>query len=170
MLDKIILRYGDIHSSAVKIIDQLKGINLHENVEETAIIAIARGGLIPSQLISYGLGIKNVYTIRAGSYSGDNTPSESGFLDINGLYTIPYEKYKNIIVVDDIYDTGKTMQYIINKISALNVTRNTDIIPCVLNFRKNLHPKNIYSIIYGSEIMDSSWLVYPWDNISEEGI
>ncbi|RLA69533.1 MAG: phosphoribosyltransferase [Epsilonproteobacteria bacterium] len=82
--------------------------------EPEAIVAIARGGLMLGELIGYGLNIRNVQSIHVESYDDDVQRERVkifGSCDLNGL--------KQVLIVDDIVDSGKTMQAVIQHFKAL---------------------------------------------------
>jgi len=67
-----------------------------------AIVAIARGGLTPAHFIATKLDIREVYTINALSYDGQN----QGALTISNIPNTLHAK--KILLVDDISDSGNT--------------------------------------------------------------
>jgi xanthine phosphoribosyltransferase len=79
------------------------------------IIALARGGMIGAQLLAYGLDVRDVQLLRVASYDDDcqrEKVSISGACDI--------EKSARILIVDDIVDSGKTLQAVKAYLSSLN--------------------------------------------------
>jgi len=68
-----------------------------------AIVAIARGGLTFAHHLAEKLNMREVFTVNAVSYDKDKK------LDTINIFNIPdLEKYNNILVVDDISDSGDT--------------------------------------------------------------
>jgi len=68
-----------------------------------AIVAIIRGGMTLAHHLAEIFNLKDVYTINASSY--DKTKK----LSTPKVWNIPnLENYKNILVVDDISDSGDT--------------------------------------------------------------
>lgn len=67
-----------------------------------AIAAIARGGLTPAHFIAMKLDIREIYTINAHSYDGQNR----GVLTLSN--TPDSLQAKKILLVDDISDSGNT--------------------------------------------------------------
>ena len=82
-----------IKNICIKIKCKLK--NYLENYE---IIAITNGGIIPATIISYNLGIKNIhlFPIRNKKVIYKKIPF--------------FETTKKYLLIDEIYDTGKTFQ------------------------------------------------------------
>lgn len=73
------------------------------------IIAIARGGLMLGQLMGYGLGVRNIQSIRVESYDGD---VQRECVTILGHCEL--DKAKRILIVDDIVDSGNTLRAILD--------------------------------------------------------
>jgi len=71
-----------------------------ENFE--AILAISRGGLTFAHFLAERLNIRKVYSIGIISYDKDKK------LDTLKIYSMPEIKEKNILIVDDISDSGDT--------------------------------------------------------------
>jgi xanthine phosphoribosyltransferase len=74
-----------------------------------AIVAIARGGLMLGQLMGYGLGVRNVQSIRVESYDGQVQRKEVAILGHCDL-----ENAERILIVDDIVDSGHTLRAILD--------------------------------------------------------
>jgi hypoxanthine phosphoribosyltransferase len=90
------------------------------------------------------------------------------------------KKRKNILIVDDINDTGATFNWIKedwqascfpNEVDAWNTVWNTDL----ANVRFAVITENLSSTFGGvhyyahevNKAEDPAWLVYPWENVSE---
>lgn len=73
------------------------------------IVAIARGGLMLGQLMGYGLGIRNIQSIRVESYDGD---VQRECVTITGHCEL--DKAERILIVDDIVDSGNTLRAILD--------------------------------------------------------
>ena len=91
----------------------------------TSVTGLERGGLIPAVMISHRLNIPYVYSI-------DSTT----------------------LVVDDICDTGETLNRIITPLTA------------VLHYKKAAKHKPTF---YALEVGDD-WIVYPWERRDSESI
>lgn len=84
-----------------------------------AIIAIARGGLTIAHMLSLRWDLREVYTLNAISYHD----AEQGELIIKNIPSIPAE-FKNILIVDEIVDSGKSLKEIIHTLTQLNPNHN----------------------------------------------
>ena len=74
-----------------------------------AILAIARGGLTIAHHLAEKLNIRDIFTINAISYDKTQKQKEIKIFNIPEL-----KNYKNILIVDDISDSGETFIKILN--------------------------------------------------------
>lgn len=75
------------------------------------VLGIARGGLIPAGCIAYALDCKNLFTLSVEFYTGVDERLAvpvmlPPFLDAADLTD------KNVLIVDDVADTGKTLELV----------------------------------------------------------
>ncbi len=73
-----------------------------------AIVAIARGGLMPAALLSYTLKVRRIETVSIESYDGPSRRNTLTLTDHTAL-----EAFERILIVDDIVDSGRTMQQLL---------------------------------------------------------
>lgn len=97
---------------------------LYQKIDEKigkpdAIIAIARGGLTIAHMLSLRWDLREVYTLNAISYHNGT----QGELIIKNIPQIP-SNFKNILIVDEIVDSGKSLKEIVQTLSNLNPNHN----------------------------------------------
>jgi len=120
------------------------------------LLVITRGGMVPACLISEQTDIRNIVAAAVMFYStnvGDPLP-EPLFLQFPAD---PLLYGKRILIVDDVWDTGKTIIAVKQRIEAAG--GNADL--AVLHYK----PKNSNfddRPEYYAEVTDE-WIVYPWD-------
>jgi uncharacterized protein len=125
-----------------------------------ALLAVTRGGLVPAGMIAYHLGLRNILVAAVQFYSGvgqrGDTPS---FLQFPAD---PFVNGKTVLIVDDIWDSGKTIAAVKNRVLAAGGTPVTAV----------LHYKPTASLFpdqrpeyYAEET--AAWIVYPWEPESE---
>ncbi|UFS62104.1 phosphoribosyltransferase [Sulfurimonas sp. HSL-3221] len=71
------------------------------------IVALARGGMMGAQLLGYGLDVRNIGLLRVASY---DDASQRETVTIDG--DCPGGTFRRILIVDDIVDSGKTLQQV----------------------------------------------------------
>ena len=77
-----------------------------------AIVAIARGGLTMGHFLGIALDIRNVFTINATLYFN----KQKELLQISNIPSL--EGHENVLVVDDIVDSGESMSKVCQILSA----------------------------------------------------
>lgn len=97
----------------------------HDNWRPDYIVGVTRGGLIPAVLMSHYTGIK-MHTLDVRLRDADHGPETNGWMaeDAFGYEANDYydpamghnktsaDKRKNILILDDINDTGETFSWI----------------------------------------------------------
>ena len=79
------------------------------------IVALARGGMMGAQLLGYGLDVRNIQLLRVTSYDDDQ---RRGSVEIFGSCDVAASQ--RILIVDDIVDSGETLQAVTAYLRALN--------------------------------------------------
>jgi len=160
MNDKIFISWENIHNIIDDFVEKYKHIHIDEIIRNTEIIAIARGGLIPAQLIAYKLGIQKIRTVGMKVFNAD---------EVEERYEVPifYQDItsnlnSNILIIDDICDTGTTLIHISNRLKELGfINEAENHIECFTLFAKYYSKYGVS--YYGTMVPDSSWVVFPWD-------
>lgn len=124
-----------------------------KNIKFDTIVALGRGGLIPGAILSYKLDIKNLQNL------GINTRQDDG----QYVETLVYQRPTitgNVLVVDDINDSGKTFEAV-NSLIKSEYPDIGELLYCSLTTRYNTNFNE--NTISGKIINTSDWLVFPWD-------
>jgi len=124
-----------------------------------AIVGIGRGGLIPATILSYLLEVKVVQNFQIESYDGERNTG------VHKLWQNPEERFiekfnrKNILVVDDLADSGNTL----NLVKRFFEHKDVNLYYATLYFKKGTSfMPNAYVREYSTE----EWLVFPWEEIN----
>lgn len=150
MVNLVVLSYNDLKKYTKNIFDQM----LNDNFYPDAIIIPLRGGLFLSQEILYfdetdGKNV-DVFTINLKTYKGFDRLDEPILkqdFDFEKL-----SKYNSILIVDDICDSGVTLQFIKDKL-------NNSIVKTAV-----LIDKTKTCDYYGKIFPYDDWVKFPWDN------
>lgn len=149
MEDKIKLTWDDVDFLTNMVSESIS----NKNIKFDTIVALGRGGLIPGAILSYKLDIKNLQNL------GINTRQEDG----QYVETLVYQRPTitgNVLVVDDINDSGKTFEAV-NSLIKSEYPDIGELLYCSLTTRYNTNFNE--NIISGKIINTSDWLVFPWD-------
>jgi hypoxanthine phosphoribosyltransferase len=121
--------------------------------DTTIIFVVLNGGLYLSNRIFHSSDY-DVRYIQAKSYI-DNKRTDTVDLDIM-LKDMPDIKDKEVLIIDDIYDSGSTLSYINEKIIKLGANNVSNI---VLVKRTGYHKYDIPISLFGLEVTTDDFLV-----------
>lgn len=139
------LDFEDIYKICLKLSDEIKKNN--ENFD--VIIGISRGGIIPARILADMLGVKEIYIISSKYYKGIEKRIRKPLVEVN--FNLKKLKNKNILIVDDVADTGITLSTIIKETNLKAKTLTLYKKP-----RSKFEPDYYYDIT-------TEWIVFPWE-------
>tara|TARA_A100001011_G_C14124569_1_gene762731 strand:+ start:397 stop:957 length:561 start_codon:yes stop_codon:yes gene_type:complete len=151
------------------------------------IVGITRGGNIPATIISNMTGIP-CETIKV-SLRDDSKLESNSWMAEDAFGVVPLDelevyksrfdphKRKNILIVDDINDTGTTFNWIKEDWQAGCFSNEKDVWDVVWgntvkfavlteNLASNFHHTNFYAHEI-NKAEEDVWLVYPWENVGK---
>jgi hypoxanthine phosphoribosyltransferase len=161
-IEKKYYEYLHIHDMVANIVSQM----YKDNWRPDYVVGLTRGGLIPAVVMS------NVYHIPMEtlkvSLRDSDTESESNLWMSEDAYN-----GKNILIVDDINDTGATLDWIINDWQSTchpsdehwsNVWGNNVRFAVLIdNLSSNFSRTVDYSAKEINKAEKDVWIVYPWE-------
>lgn len=101
-MEKLYYGYDLFVNDTQKLVDKCK------NFKPEILLAVARGGVTLSHLISQALNIRDLYTLNSIHYEGEKK------LDTFNIFNIPDLSWANrVLIIDDIIDSGETMKEIL---------------------------------------------------------
>ncbi len=121
------------------------------------IVGLARGGWVLARVLCDLIGVKDLVSLKVEHWGVTATPDGKAKLryplkaDLNG---------KNVLVVDDITDTGESMQVAVEYIKSLN--------PSEIRTAALRHiTTSKFTPDYFGEEMNWRWVIFPW-NFTED--
>ena len=139
-------RKEDFIDSLNKIIEQIKNSNWSPNV----IFSINRGGCIPGIYLSHHLNLKHkVIDIQLRD---SNKPPDLKIIKEK------IKEFDNVLLVDDINDSGKTLKIIYDLNNSSKIIYNATLI---YNQQSKVKTHFYGKMIKRSE--DKNWYVFPWE-------
>ena len=119
-----------------------------------AIVCITRGGLVPAAIVSRELEVRLIDTVCIASYHDYKSQGDTDVIkEISpDVLAIGGEGGKDILIVDDLVDTGKTAQIV-----------------------REMLPKAHFATVYAkpkgrplvdtfvTEVSQDTWIYFPWD-------
>jgi len=160
----------DIEKASKSVVKKLHKFKLKK--EKTLVVGIGRGGLIPAQYVAYGLGIRDIAIIQSKLYNGTEKGSEAT-MEVSGTLMLDYESYDNILLVDDLVDTGTTIDVLLDLMEEMAKEMNKDskkypiIIPVVLYSQLNKKESKDKGLVVGEFLKRKNnkklWVNFPWN-------
>ena len=119
----------------------------------THVIGIARGGMVPATIMSYLFDAK-LHSYGVSSYDGKkrNAIKVDQDIDLDSI-----GKDGRVLVIDDICDSGKTMEHLKEKIG----NDRFELVRYASLFAKKDSQKKVDH--FGVIVNNDTWLVFPWE-------
>ena len=145
---EIILSWSDVGEYITKISIEVQAKIISNSLKDYEVIAIGNGGIIPATMLSYKLNIKpiNIFPLIDKQIISHKVPT----LD-------PKKKY---LLIDEIYDTGKTIDLVERSLMEMNYLK----IFLLKRYKTDsIRDKDVC----GKILNDSRWVVFPWEDQSD---
>jgi len=140
-------------SKAIELCYKLAFMILDNGVEYDSIIAVSRGGIIPARIVSDILGIDDFIVIRSKFWGIGGVIHSEPVVSIHEKIDV---KGKNVLVVDEVVDTGATLSKITRILRDLGVR---DLKTAVLHYKSS---SSFIPDYYVEKIEEWAWIFYPW--------
>ena len=136
------------------------------------VVGLTRGGLVPANLISQYLGCK-METLKVSLRDSDSE-SESNLWMAEDAFGHNMEQSKNILIVDDINDTGATLNYIHEDWPSgcfpdnprwSEVWGSNVRVACLYDNESSKSKLDVaYSAVTINKADKDVWIVFPWED------
>lgn len=144
------LCYDNIDQNCQLIAEQIHD----QQIPIDCILGVMRGGMVPAVILSHKLNVSEVHPVVYSSKRGRGD-------DKFEMKYVPHINHENILIVDDITDSGYTL---------------LDVVGFYLPFQRVYTAAVVYkqsSIIipdfFGTKISsDADWVVFPWESNSRQ--
>lgn len=136
-------------------------LEISKKYRPDVIIAIAKGGLIPARIMLDFLNVDEIGIVEVKFYKSIGTTAEKPFIKIMAA---PPLVDKNILIIDDVVDSGRTMQLVVNTISSYRV-KNIKTAALFLKPWSTFMPDYYHGVL-------EEWIVFPWEicEVSRENV
>jgi len=127
------------------------GKMLADDYAPEAIISLLRGGVVPARIFSdYFNILLDFFALDVKLYDGVNKRREQPDIkSFNGDV-----KGKETLIIDDIWDSGKTMNAVLDYLNEEKIKTAT------LCWKKTAKVKPDY---YAIDVEDDEWIIFPWE-------
>ena len=116
-------------------------------------VAVARGGYVPARILCDFLKITNLTDMRVEHYGAGAQRKKYATLTVP--VTIDMQG-KKVLLVDDITDTGDTLEIAENHIKGLGA----EMVRTAILIHKKQSP--VVPDFYAKKIIKNRWIIYPW--------
>ena len=148
------LTYKHIHTVNLEMVEMLKKADYTPEI----IMPVAKGGIVPAGLLGQYYPDALFYMIQTKSYLGVDKTAESVKVYVPKSIKKDIDKNAKILIVDDIYDTGRTIKEII-KVLKENGVKN------------NIATANLYHKeeadgtpdFFSRTVKKNTWIHFPWE-------
>lgn len=150
-MHKTVLDWHDIEAMVHRLIDRIGDTERYD-----LMLVITRGGMVPACLVSEWTGLRNILVAAVMFYAGvGETMDKPIFLQFP---PDPLLKDQRILIVDDIWDSGRTIMAVKARVEAAGGRPDT----AVLHYKpaRSLFPDQRPDF-YVEET--DAWIVYPWE-------
>lgn len=144
-----IVGLSEVYEMAYTVSKKITDFPLHFD----AVVGISRGGFPPARLVCDFLNIKTLTAIQIRHYTAGAEVKEE--VEITDPIDIDLEG-KNVLVVDDVNDSGKTLKAAVEHIQTKEVV---SVKTAVLHEKENT---SLNADFVGSYLTEWKWLIYQW--------
>jgi hypoxanthine phosphoribosyltransferase len=165
-MKKVYVSWSDVHRQVQELVRQM----WLDQWRPDYVVGITRGGLVPANLISQYLGCR-METLKVSLR--DDSQGESNLWMAEDAFGHNMEHPKNILIVDDINDTGATLNYIRedwpsgcfpdNPRWTEVWGSNVRVAVLVDNESSKSEIPVSYSAVDINKAEQDSWIVFPWE-------
>jgi len=153
--EKVFVSWEEIHKVTFTLTEKLKESS--KEVPWKGIVAITRGGLVPAGIIANLLNLRHIKVVCLSSYASAQQATQTKHEVLEAI-PILEDGGRGWIVVDDIVDTGKTIDFVRKRLPNAHYA--------VIYVRKNFLSK---VETYGSVVPEKwSWIVFPWEKLPSQ--
>lgn len=141
------------------LVDDL-AIGLSRVIKPRTILAIAKGGLCPATMLAHRWGVRHVATVSIQTYAGTVAAKSPSLSPVDQHTLAELRKAQEvahypILIIDDICDTGRTMQLVHSHL------------PRAMTAVLVVKPAGRTSVGYSADSVDqNTWVVFPWERLS----
>ncbi len=140
--------WREVEEGCAEIAERIRRDHLKIDV----IVGVLRGGWIPARLLSDYLGVDRMGAVEVKFYRGVGETMEHPVVTQPLILDI---RDKTVLVVDDVADTGKTLNIVTNFLSHYGPRK---IVTATLYYKPwSIHRPDYYAR------ETTAWIIFPWD-------
>ena len=141
------LTWYEIEQATSRLIKQLRDRPIY------GIVSISRGGLVPTAMIANHFGIHSVRTLALSTYN-ENGRQKGSHIEVHAHPPMLPPGGKHYICIDDIVDTGQTMEFVKNLWPLIGFATLYQRSGC-----------SNYADYIGDTVNHGEWIEFPWEKV-----
>jgi hypoxanthine phosphoribosyltransferase len=147
MTDRDVVTWPDLEGLVKQLAAQ---VGEHHDV----LLSITRGGLVPSGMLAYLLGMRDILVAAVAFYDDQGQPGDQPtFLQFP---SDPLLHGKRVLIVDEVWDTGTTIEAVVERVRLGGGTPTT----AVLHYKPGR--SKVQSVPDHFVVSTDAWVVYPF--------
>lgn len=151
--DHLVLSWLNINVAIENICEDMRADNFKPDI----IVGLSRGGLVPAVMISHALEV-DVFPLKWAT-------RDFPYRDLDSLSTnASHLVNKNVLVVDDIVDSGKTLIDLLSVFHNLHIDSSRTKAACIIVNPEDNEFKPDY---YGRINHHNKWVDFPWERLND---
>ena len=152
-MDKTIIHWDEFHRDCDIVASQL------HKIQFTHIVALSRGGVIPARIIAESLNSLPFLVLGLKLY---NNESKGDVIEITQSLpdNIELDRHDKILLIDDISDTGETLQYAYSYL--FRISGGASVTTACPYYKP--HTKLIPTA-YSKAYPNDEWVVFPFEKV-----
>lgn len=154
-MDKHYLTWQEFDVLCNDLQSKIKQYELDRNLKIDCIIGLLRGGTIPAVWLAHNLNLP-MRIIGLKTYEDTKQTDDVLFYNDIGKELSDFVENKNVLVVDDICDTGRTISCITSYLQKRSNCKSHTFATL-----HRAHDSYYVPCIYAAE--STQWIVYPWE-------
>lgn len=151
-----VLSWGEVYTLSKKM-----SLNVKKNgYQPDVVVAISRGGVIPARILCDVLSVMDLLTLKVNHWlqTGEHTEKAIVKYPLNADFSA-----KRVLVVDDITDTGGSLEAAVEHLSKL---KPKTIKTATMQYIPTSSFKPDYT---GKVVSDWAWFIFPWNMYEDLG-
>lgn len=145
-------------------LDLVKQVGDHFEVEAGAgrfdyVLTIAKGGFVAATVLAYRFEIRQIFSVGMESYSETGEQKELVFYQELNQKQLDKLRESKFLIVDDIYDSGQTIEFLVGYFEKNNIGRQQFKIATVVS-KRELNSNLDY---FALQVSPSQWVDFPYE-------
>ncbi|MCS6770303.1 MAG: phosphoribosyltransferase [Candidatus Caldarchaeum sp.] len=146
----LLLSWDDVE----KFVDRVDALIAADSYGVDTIVGVLRGGMVVANLLSDLLGVREIYVVGCKSYTDTRREELMVYHDLE----LRDLSKRNILLVDDVADTGSTLEVAVNRVLKPRKPNAVKTATLLVKPWSRVKPD------YVAESTDA-WIVFPWERM-----